>query len=150
MKKGWYYSNQQCCRTFESLRFRRVGSKSNFSNLRLEPTRRDSKVRISNPNMGSKFEIRFGFNSRFGSNVRDSVRIQFEIRFECSRFDSTGCQASLPSVMVRIFPGLLFLIRFEMQGKTVVPHQESVPFLSCPNPRPPAPPTFTMARKGWR
>ena len=42
------------------------------SSTRLEPTRRDSKVRISNPNIGSKFDI------------------GFEIRFECSRFDGTG------------------------------------------------------------
>ena len=53
---------------FES-RIRRAGSKPNFSNLWLEPTRRDSKFRIRDSNMGSK--------------VRDWVRIRFEIRQHC-------------------------------------------------------------------
>ena len=85
-----YVSWEQCAvelSNFIESRIRRVGSKSNFSNLESDSSIRNRifrifesrirrveirKVRISNPNMGLKFEIWSGFGSRFGSNVRDS------------------------------------------------------------------------------
>ena len=52
---------------FES-RIRSVDSKPHFQNLWIESTRRGSKFRI----FGPKFEIRFGFRSRFDSTGRES------------------------------------------------------------------------------
>ena len=67
----WEFQNDNVeghllCRTFEFLE--RVGLKPKFSNLRHEPTLRDSKV-----------------ESEYEFEVRDLVRIRFEIRHHCCR-----------------------------------------------------------------